>query len=134
MATNEIYKYSDWVPLPVVGGTSNGDPVLVGGLVGVAQVVGDTTVTYTVGSTTVTTVESSTSLEEGYASVALTGAWAFEIEGADPDIGAPIYITQGDDTDPATLSQTAGDRIFGYVINFTTDGRAVIRLEGGAAE
>lgn len=138
MATNEIYKFSQWIPLPIpadAADSTNGDPILVGGLVGVIQVVGGATLTYTVGVTTVTTVESSTSLEEGWASVALCGAWAFEIDGTDTaDVGDAVYITQGAGGAAATLSYSsvgAGMR-FGYLVNTTTDGRAIVRIDGGA--
>lgn len=142
MATNEIFKYSQWIPLPVVEGTDNGDPVLVGELVGVAQEVGGLTRTWSLGGTalepvpnlTVTYAPASNHLEPGWASVALVGAFAFEIEdSADAEVGDPVYITQGAGGAAATLSYAGGDRRFGYHINMTTDGRAVVRIEGGEA-
>lgn len=143
MATNEVFKYSDWIALPVVEGTVNGSPVLVGdGLVGVAQEVGGLTQTWSIGgmaldpqpNLTVSYVPASNHLEPGYASVALTGAFAHEIEGVTlEDVGSAVYITQGTGGAPATLSLASGDYRFGFLINILTDGRAVVRIEGGAA-
>src|SRR5690554_5203491 len=142
MATNEIYRHSDWIPLPVIEGTVNGSPVLVGGLVGVAQEVGGIPVTWSIGGTsttpaanlTVMQLPASNHLEPGYASVALTGAWAFEIEGAeDAAVGTIVGIIQGSDGEPATLTVGAEGQPFGHLINWTTDGRAIVRLMGGMA-
>lgn len=145
MATNEVYKYSQWIPLPVVEGTVNGSPVLVGdGLVGVAQEVGGLTQTWSIGGMTldpqpnftVTQLPASNHLEPGYASVALVGAFALEVEGATlEDVGSAVYITQGTGGAAATLSLTGGDYQFGHVVNMTSDAtpRAVVRIEGGAA-
>lgn len=142
MATNEIYRHSDWIPLPVIEGTVNGSPVLVGGLVGVAQEVGGIPVTWSIGGTsttpaanlTVTQLPASNHLEPGYASVALVGAWAFEIEGSEgAEVGDAVSITQGTGGDPATLTMgDGGDALFGHLINWTTDGRAVVRINGGS--
>ena len=101
MATNEVYKYSDWIPLPVDPADLQvlpGDPVKVNGLVGVAQAVAGVANTYTIGSMTVTeTNPISHSLEDGYMSVALTGAFAFDVTGADEntEMGTPVYFTVG---------------------------------------
>lgn len=140
MATNEIFKYSQWIPLPVVEGTVNNSPVLVGELVGVAQEVGGLSQTWSIGGTalapvpnlSVTYAPASNHLEPGWASVALVGAFAFEIEGSeDAEAGDPVYITQGTGGAPATLSYASGDRRFGHHINLNTDGRAVVRIDGG---
>lgn len=143
MATNEVYKYSQWISLPVVEGTVNGSPVLVGdGLVGVAQEVGGLTQTWSIGgmalapqpNLTVTQVPASNHLEPGYASVALVGAFALEVEGATlEDVGSAVYITQGTGGAAATLSMASGDYRFGFIVNVIPDGRAVVRIEGGAA-
>ena len=83
MATNEIFKDANYLSLPVPEGTVSGDPVLVGELVGVAQ----TTEGENYGTSgpftppVWGTVPPSTGFNEaGYASVALVGAFAFEIE------------------------------------------------------
>ena len=139
MATNEVYKYSDWIPLPVDPAdllVVPGDPVKVNGLVGVAQVVGGHTNTYTIGSMTVTETDPiSSSLEDGYMSVALTGAFAFEVTGADEntEMGTPVYFTVGNSSTSSTLTTSSGAGLgFGHIVNRTTDGRFVVRLAGEA--
>lgn len=139
MATNEVYKYSDWIPLPVDPAdllVVPGDPVRVNGLMGVAQVVGGHTNTYTIGSMTVTETDPiSSSLEDGYMSVALTGAFAFAVTGADEntEMGTAVYFVVGDTVTSSTLSTAvvAGTG-FGHIVNRTTDGRFVVRLAGEA--
>lgn len=138
MATNEIYKYSDWIPLPIDPSdllVVNGDPVKVNGLVGVAQVVGGAELTYTIGTMTVTHAEGSSSLEDGYMSVALTGAFAFAVTGANgsTEMGTPVYFTVGDTDTSSTLTVTSGAGLgFGHIVNRTSDGRFVVRLAGEA--
>lgn len=133
MATNEVFKYGQWVslPLPLRGNdpdvnadpTRNGDPVLIGDIVGVAQEVGGVPVSYAVGSTTVTqTRNPANSLEPGWASVALTGAWALPVDDYDPTIhgaGTTVNITAAAGSTPATLSIAAGDKRFGVILGWT---------------
>lgn len=138
MATNEIFKHSDWIALPIDPSDLQvlpGDPVKVNGLVGVAQVVGGQQLTYTIGSMTVTHDEGSTSLEDGYMSVALTGAFAFAVTGASEstEMGTPVYFTVGDTDTSSTLTTSSGAGLgFGHIINRTSDGRFVVRLAGEA--
>lgn len=137
MATNEIYKYGQWLslPLPFKGldpnvnadPTRNGDPVYIGGLVGVAQEVGGVAVSYTVGTTTVTQATNpGNHLEPGWASVALCGAWAFSaaqqstaIPQSTP-IGTMIGITASDASTPAKI-QVGGAKVFGCLVGWTKD-------------
>lgn len=139
MATNEVYKYSDWIPLPVDPSTLQvlpGDPVKVNGLVGCAQAVAGVANTYTIGSMTVTeTNPISHSLEDGYMSVALTGAFAFAVTGADEttEMGTPVYFVEGDASNSSTLNvAVVAGTGFGHIVNRTTDGRFVVRLAGEA--
>ena len=138
MATNEIFKHSDWIALPIDPSdllVVNGDPVKVNGLVGVAQVVGGATLSYTIGTMTVTHEEGSTSLEDGYMSVALTGAFAFAVTGASgsTEMGTPVYFTVGDTDTSSTLTVSSGAGLgFGHIVNRTSDGRFVVRLAGVA--
>lgn len=137
MATNEIYKFGQWLslPLPFKGAnpdlnldpTRNGDPVYIGGLVGVAQEVGGVPVSYTVGTTTVTQASNTANhLEPGWASVALCGAWAFSAaqqSTAVPQttpIGTMIGITAGDASTPAKI-QVGGAKVFGCLVGWTKD-------------
>jgi predicted RecA/RadA family phage recombinase len=138
MATNEVFKDSDWIPLPVTANlkTVSGDPVKVGGLVGVAQAVGGQGSTYTIGSLTVTdTSQNATSLEDGYMSVALRGAFAFPVTGASDStpMGTAVYFAAGNATTSSTLTTTSAANMgFGHIVNRTTDGRFVVRLAGRA--
>lgn len=139
MSTNEIYKYSDWISLPIDPAdllVVSGDPVRVNGLMGVAQVVAGETLTYTIGSMTVTETDPiSSSLEDGYMSVALVGAFAFAVTGAtgSTEMGTPVYFVVGDSTNSSTLSTSvvAGTG-FGHIVGTTTDGRYIVRLAGEA--
>jgi hypothetical protein len=139
MATNEVYKYSDWIPLPIDPSTLQvlpGDPVKVNGLVGVAQAVAGVPNTYTIGTMTVTETDPiSSSLEDGYMSVALVGAFAFAVTGADAntEMGTPVYFVVGDADTSSTLSTAvvAGTG-FGHIVNRTSDDRFVVRLAGEA--
>lgn len=138
MATNEIFKFSDWIPLPVPANTQvlSGDPVKVGGLVGVAQAVGGQGSTYTIGSLTVTdTSQNATSLEPGWMSVALIGAFAFPVTGATGStaMGTPVYIVAGDsDTSNSLTTSVTANTGFGHIINRTSDGLYIVRIAGRA--
>lgn len=133
MATNEVYKYGQWIslPLPLRGDdphknddpTRNGDPVLIGDLVGVAQEVGG--VPSMVDTGTVVTVfkrNTADSLEPGWASIALCGAWAIPVEGFDPTAhgaGTAVGIKAATPKEPAKLVIGAGDHPFGTIIGWT---------------
>lgn len=132
MATNEVYKYGQWIslPLPLKGSdpkvnadpTRNGDPVLIGEIVGVAQEVGGIPVSYTVGSTTITqTDNTANSLEPGWASVALVGAFALPVTGATSStpIGSKVQIKAAVGSTKAELVLSGGDQDFGHLIGWT---------------
>lgn len=113
MATNEVFKYGQWVSLPVTADTPSGSPVVVGELVGVAQ-----------------TAEGEGGNADGFASVALEGAFEVQVTGAVASYGLPIHITSA-----YALDVTAtGDRLFGHSLG--TKGAAlgplVVRLVGHA--
>lgn len=116
MATNEIYKYGQWLslPLPLRGDdpnrnedpTRNGDPVLIGDIVGFAQEVGGVPVIWpdpadkATKSTATFALARNTanSLEPGWASIALVGAFAYPVVGWDPTTmgsGTPVGIKAG---------------------------------------
>lgn len=113
MATNEVFKYGQWVSLPVTADTPSGSPVVVGDLVGVAQ-----------------TKEGEGNNADGFASVALEGAFSFTVSFAVASIGLPIYITSA-----YVLTATAtANRLFGHSLNTKggTSGTLNVRLAGHA--
>jgi hypothetical protein len=140
MAVNEVYRHGNWLslPLPLRGDdpavnadpTLVGDPVKIGSIVGVAQEVGGP-ISYTIGSTTVTQSRNTANhLEMGWASVALTGAFAFDVVGWDPTqdgSGTAVYIAVAHGTTRAVLS-TTGTVPFGVVVGTMTDGKAIVNI------
>jgi hypothetical protein len=143
MALNEIFKYSDFISLPVPEGTVSGDPVMVGGLFGVAQTTEGENSGATEGGMVFVPpvfgqVPGSTGFNEaGFVSVALVGAWAFDIEGGlDLDAGDAVDISIGTGTDGRNelVVGGAGDTRFGWVVNWTSDERTVVRIDGEPTE
>lgn len=142
MATNEIFKYGQWVslPLPLRGNdpalnadpTLNGDPVKIGSIVGFAQEVGGKPMSYSVGSTTVTqTSNPANSLNPGWASVALEGCFAFPVAGWDATVdgaGTPVFIVAASGSTRATLTTTPNADPFGTIVGQTTDGVAIVKI------
>lgn len=133
MATNEVYKFGQWIslPLPLRGEdphknedpTRNGDPVLIGDIVGVAQEVGGVPITVDTGTVT-TSIKRNTSdsLEPGWASIALCGAWALPVEGFDHHVhgaGTAVGIVKATPEEPAKLVIGEGDHPFGHIIHWT---------------
>jgi predicted RecA/RadA family phage recombinase len=108
MARNEVFKYGDWLDLPVAVGTVSGDAVIVGELVGVAQTDRDA---------------------DGFAAVALTGAFRLPVTGA-ATVGAPVHIEADGDL---TMTST-GNRLFGHALGAKGAGLGdlVVRLAGHA--
>lgn len=142
MATNEIFKYGQWIslPLPLRGSdpdvnddpTLNGDPVKIGSIVGFAQEVGGKPISYSIGSTTVTqTRNPSNSLEPGWASVALVGAFAFPVTGWDATTkgsGTPVFIVAASGSTRATLTTVSNSDPFGVIVGQTTDGVPIVNI------
>lgn len=142
MATNEIFKYADWIslPLPLRGSdpalnadpTLAGDPVKIGSIVGFVQEVGGKPVSYSIGSTTVTqTSNRANSLEPGWASVALAGAFAFPVTGWDATLmgsGTPVFIVAASGTTRATLTTTPNSDPFGVIVGQTSAGVPIVRV------
>src|SRR5690554_5723793 len=142
MATNELFKEADYLSLPVPEGTLSGDPVLVGELVGVAQTSeGDNSYTSTpirraMGDPAWNTVPASTGGNEaGYASVALKGAFAFEIEGGDAlTHGTAVGITQVTHPDARTgLVSGAVHERFRHFHGHTSARSVIVRIANPAA-
>lgn len=114
MAKNEIYKYGQWVSLPVTADTPSGSPVLVGELVGVAQ-----------------TKEGEGGNADGFASVALEGAFQVTVNGAIASYGLPIYIAPDYSLHSA---DAATRRYFGQSLGTKAAGAGLltVRLAGHA--
>lgn len=89
MATNEVYRNADSLPLPVPANTPHGAPVKVGALLGVTLTDRD---------------------ENGAATVRLKGAFDFTVDGAVTQVGSPVYIADGD-----LSTNDAGD-LYGYAL------------------
>ncbi len=142
MAKNEIFKYADWIslPLPLRGAdpalnadpTLAGDPVKIGSIVGFVQEVGGKPISYSIGSTTVSqTRNPANSLEPGWASVALTGAFAFPVTGWDAETkgsGTPVFIVAANGNNRATLTTSSNSDPFGVIVGQTTDGVPIVRI------
>lgn len=106
MARNEVYKDSDFLSLPVANGVLSGQAVTIGNLVGVAQTDEGDLVTN----------------EEGYASVALKGAFRLPSTVAFASVGLPVYITSA-----GVLNATAtGNRFFGYTLSVKAGGAGTV--------
>lgn len=113
MAKNEVYKYGDWLSLPVPAATASGDPRLVGHLAGVAQ-----------------TDEGDGGNAAGFASMALTGVFDLSVTGAIADVGLAVYITSAH----ALTTTATGNHLFGHALATKAAGAAVIpvRLIGNS--
>lgn len=96
MATNEVYRNADHIPLPVPTGTKSGDPVKVGSLIGVAITDRDS---------------------DGRASVWRKGAFTLTVTDAVANVGAPLYVA-GDGTSRITALTTTStsNTLFGYAL------------------
>lgn len=94
--------------LPVPSGTRSGDPVKVGGIVGVASTdrAGDTDATTgrTLGGVTHPT---------GYAAVEVDGTWELEVADAVAAVATAIYIVAADNSLTTTAS---GNTLFGHTV------------------
>lgn len=123
MARNEVYKDADYLSLPVPTGALSGSPVRVGGLNGVLQTNEGSVDT---GSNTYDTAASSN--KDGYASVALKGAWRIPVATTTAlTIGAPVYIVTASNT-LTTTDNSGANPVFGYALSAkgTSAGQTVI--------
>lgn len=101
MALNEKFHDANRLSLPVLAGKVSGDPVRVGGLNGVCL------------TKRSTTAAPEGNNPDGYASVALTGAYEFTVAFAIVAIGDPVYIL----ADGSALTATsAGNNLFGHAL------------------
>lgn len=109
MAINEIFRDADHVSLPVASGVKSGDPVIVGGLVGIAQ-----------------TNRGEGGNADTHASVWLKGAHEVQSSFAVTDVGTPVYITSAG----ALTATASGNVLFGHALTTksATAGPLVVRI------
>lgn len=143
MATNEIYKYGDWLTVPVPSDAVPGDPVVWGGAIpGVVQVLFKPELPPLAGYIAVPQVPNGNESGEAinsdhlpadtvFGSVSFTGVWAFDIDEdtSTVAIGDPVFFTAGAGTAAGTLSFAGpGDGIYGHVHNRDYNGNVHVRL------
>ena len=108
MATNNRIAWSRSRSLPVAADTDSGDPVKVGSLIGVAL------------TTRAVTGNKEGGNKDGFATVALDGAFDVTVVGALAGAGTPVYIVAADNTLTATVGSNT---LFGYSVpGITADG------------
>lgn len=105
MSKNLVFAgTSPALSLPVPAGTRSGDPVLVGGIIGVAE----TDRTEVVDGKQYGGVGN----PDGYASVAPDGTYALEVPEAVAAAGTPVYITAAN----ALTTTATGNTLFGHTV------------------
>lgn len=140
MATNEIYRYGDWLTVPVPDDAQVGDPIAWGTstpVPGVIQVMyvperpeipGYEAYPVMTGFNESGAAIDPTLMPDGsvFASVAFCGVWAFEVANAeDVTIGDPVYLGDGA---LSTIDEAVDSMLYGHVHNRGTDGRLHVRL------
>lgn len=128
MARNEVFKNADYLSLPVPTGALSGSPVRIGGLNGVLQ-----TNEASVDNPDYATRpynEAPSSNENGYASVALKGAFRLNVTtNTALAVGAPVYIITATNV-LTTTDNTGANPVFGHALSAkgTTAGPVIVRL------
>lgn len=123
MSKNLVFAgHEPALSLPVPAGTRSGDPVLVGGIIGVC----DTDRTEVVDGKQYGGVGN----PDGYASVAPDGAYALEVADAVAAAGTAIYIVAADNTLTTTA---AGNVLFGHTVPVIDKGVATGATKGAGA-
>lgn len=98
MAKNNVFAWDRSRSLPVAEGVESGAPVQVGDLIGVAL-----------------TDRGAGGNADGYATVALNGAWDFPVATATArDVGEPVYITPAGAI--TTTDNSGANALFGYCL------------------
>lgn len=106
MATNEVFRNADHLTLPVPANTVAGDPVHIGGLVGVAVTSRDA---------------------DGNATVWLKGAFNLTVADAITVVGQPVYAIGDGTTRFTSLTNSAsGNTLFGHALATKTATAAAI--------
>lgn len=129
MATNELFRDADHIPLPVASGKKAGDPVRVGGLNGVCQTdrANTSVAVLNADGTRNAAYNAGGGNADGYASVWLKGAHKFTVDFAIANVGDPVYIL----ADGSALTATAaGNGLFGHALTTkaATTGPLIVRV------
>lgn len=122
MARNQVFKDADFLSLPVPTGTLSGAPVRIGELNGVAQ-----TNEGSVDKASGDYNEAASSNKDGYASIALKGAFRIPVGTTTAlEVGDPVYITAGGAL--TTTDNSGANAVFGHALSAkgTTAGQPVI--------
>lgn len=124
MAKNEVYKDADYLSLPVATGKKSGDPVRVGGLNGVLQTNEGSVdrAARNIATPNYKGPASPSSNEDGFASVALKGAWRLPTTSAVASVGLPIYITSAG----ALVTADSGNSLFGHALSTKASGAGTV--------
>jgi predicted RecA/RadA family phage recombinase len=123
MATNQIYKFSETMSLPVAVNTVSGSPVVVGGITGVAL------------TDRAVDEDNLHGNPVGNATVAVHGTFLLALSDAGTGaIGAPVYVAAGT---PATATLVAtSNKLLGWLVSAKAAGanaKARVMLAGGHA-
>lgn len=126
MARNQVYKEADFLSLPVATGKLSGEPVRIGGLNGVLL-----TNEGSVDRGPNDYDKAASSNEDGYASVALKGAFMIPVSTtATLTVGAPVYIITA--TGVLTTTDNSGaNPLFGHALSAkgsTANQPVIVRL------
>lgn len=124
MSKNLVYAGTQpAVALPVPAGIKSGDPVIVGGIHGVAE---------TDRATTTNGVHAGgVSLPDGYASVAPDGTYSLPVTGAIASAGTAVYIDPADNSLTATADEDLV--LFGHTVPVILRGVASGATKGSGA-
>jgi hypothetical protein len=123
MAKNRVFAGNEpAVSLPVPAGVRSGDPVAVGGIIGVAA----TDRTELAGGKQY----GAPGNPDGYASVEVDGTWSLSVPDAVAAAGTPIYIVTAT---RALTTTAAGNVLFGHTVPVIQRGVATGATKGAGA-
>lgn len=126
MARNEVFKNADYLTLPVPTGRKSGEAVRVGGLNGVLQ-----TNEGSLDNPSGDYNRAPSSNEDGYASVALKGAFNLPVSTTTTlSVGDPVYIITA--TNVLTTTDNSGaNPVFGHALSAkgsTANSLVIVRI------
>lgn len=107
MALNEVFKPGDRLPVPVPAGVVSGNPVVVGSLIGVAQISRDAA---------------------GYVTIDTAGVYEFTVTGA-INFGDPVYaVTSGGLVTSLTATASGNTRFGTSMTTQAATGKCRVKL------